>query len=193
MTNIPSSHPAIAALLRSVERRFGQPVSSRQAVQNLAAELRFRVNEDTIQRLWHLRDDGYSTVRHSTLDILSAYAGAHDWDAFVRQVETEQGVESALVPHGEVLTTDSLRPDTRLTIAWLPDRTAVLRYIGNAQWEVEQVSNSTTLAVGDTFFCRTFAVGEPLFLDRLIHLGQPYSACRIGTGNGLSSVCLSAD
>lgn len=190
MTNIPSSHPVIPVLLRHVEQRFGQTINSKQAISRLVAELRFQLNEDTIRRLWHMRDDEYSTIRHSTLDILSAYIGAHDWENFVQQIEKENGVESTLVHHGEVLTTDKMPINSSLTITWLPDRSATLRYIGEAQWIVEKVENSTTLAVGDTFSCRTFAQGEPLYIDRLVHLGQPYSACRIGTINGLSSITL---
>ena len=190
MTNIPSSHPVIPVLLRHVEQRLGQTINSKQAISRLVAELRFQLNEDTIRRLWHMRDDEYSTIRHSTLDILSAYIGAHDWENFVQQIEKENGVESTLVPHGEVLTTDKMPINSSLTITWLPDRSATLRYKGEAQWIVEKVENSTTLAVGDTFSCRTFAQGEPLYIDRLVHLGQPYSACRIGTINGLSSITL---
>ncbi len=192
MTNVPSSHPVIPVLLRHVEQCFGQTITSMQAISRLVAELHFRLNEDTIRRLWHIRGDEYSTIRHSTLDILSAYVGAHDWESYVQQTEKEGGIESSLVPHGRMLTTDKLLPDTLVTITWLPDRMATMRYMGDAQWKVEQVINSTTLAVGDTFSCRTFAQGEPLYIDHLVHLGQSYSACRIGMQNGLSSVAVNA-
>lgn len=188
MTNVPSSHPVIHALLRRVEQRFGQTINSKQAISRLVAELHFQLNEDTIRRLWHMRGDEYSTIRHSTLDILSAYVGANDWENFVQQVEQENSIESALVSHHQIITTDNLHEGEQVTITWLPDRMAVLRYCGNAQWSVEQVENSTTLAVGDTFSCRTFAQGEPLYIDSLVHLGQLYAACRIGSLNGLSSI-----
>ena len=185
MTNVPSSHPVIHALLRRVEQRFGQTINSKQAISRLVAELHFQLNEDTIRRLWHMRGDEYSTIRHSTLDILSAYVGANDWENFVQQVEQES--------HHQMITTDNLHEGEQVTITWLPDRMAVLRYCGNTQWSVEHVENSTTLAVGDTFSCRTFAQGEPLYIDHLVHLGQPYSACRIGTINGLSSIAVETE
>ena len=193
MTNIPSAHPVIPVLLRHVEQRFGQTVNSKQAISRLVAELRFQLNEDTIRRLWHLRGDEYSTIRHSTLDILSAYVGAHDWESFVQQIEKENGVESALVSHNVIVTTDQLPIHARLTITWLPDRSATLRHDGEARWTVEHVENSTTLAVGDTFSCRTFAQGEPLYIDHLIHQGQHFAACHLGTQNGISSIVLETE
>lgn len=193
MTNIPSSHPVIPVLLRQVEQRFGQTINSRQVINRLVIDLHYRLNEDTIRRLWHLRGDEYSTIRHSTLDILSAYVGAHDWETFVQQTEQTNGIESSLVAHQPILTTDQLPLNTRITITWLPDRTATLRYDGEAQWTVEQVLNSTTLSVGDTFSCRTFAQGEPLYIDHLIHQGQAYAACHLGTQNGISSITIEAE
>ena len=74
-----------------------------------------------------------------------------------------------------------------MRIAWLPDRKAVLEYIGNNRWRVDEIINSK-LHVGDTFSARVIAQGQPLIVDNLQTADQHYDGYTIGGKNGLTLV-----
>lgn len=186
MTNIPSSHPMIAVLRQRVEQTLGLRIASTQSIQTLVDTLHCRVNEDTIRRLWQVRQDTYRSIRHSTLDILCAYVGAKDWDDFVATQQTVAGTESELHPHRTIVVADDVAIGSHLLLTWLPDRECEAEYLGTSRWRVVRVVNSRTLAPGDEFYCRTFVVGEAAFLDSLIHDGVSLGAYKIGTQSGLT-------
>lgn len=188
MTNVPSFHPAIAALRKQVEQHLGCTISSLASVRMLVDALHYRVNEDTIMRLWKIKDASYRSVRRSTLDTLSQYVGANDWDAFVAEMQTAEGTESQLHPNDHTIIADRLAVGTQLRLSWLPDRQCILCYQGDYRWLVTESLHSSTLHVGDTVCCRTFTLGRELYLDSVIHDQKEVGAYRIGTHSGLTSV-----
>jgi len=187
ITNVPLSHPAIAVLRQRVEQKLGFCVDSQQSVRELEQTLNFQLNEDTLRRIFGLRQDSYSSLRHSTLDVLVRYVDYTDWKSFVTAVQTELAPESELTPSLNQLCADELGVGEMVEISWLPDRVCRLRYLGNMRWQVVAVKNSTTLAIDDTFSCRVMAVGQEMIVDDITHFGQHYDALHIGKDHGLSN------
>jgi len=162
---------------QAVAAKFGKvpQVPSDFAALSLAIEQATKqtLNADTLSRIWGYKA-GYDSVRKTTLDILRAYANAR--------------VESDFV-HSEVLHADDLNIGQQLQLAWLPDRTCTIEYLGEYQWKVVAIANSK-LQIGDTFSCRSFAQGEPLLVDHLCTQDGEYDAYQIGGQTGLTTVMI---
>lgn len=189
-TRISLFHPVLPQLRKAVETAFGRNLQSQSNIWDFIEAIHHQLNEDTIRRLWGQRKDAYTTVRRSTLDILSRYAGAKDWDNFVQTYQSEAGVESDLHTHMQRIGIEELQIGDRIEFTWLPDRECIAEYNGNAIFRVIMVKNSNGLACGDTFLCRVFVVGEILLLDQLTRNGNVLGCYRAGISNGLSSVRL---
>ena len=67
---------------------------------------------------------------------------------------------------GEEINADDLSIGDALQIAWQPNRKSTLKYLGNQKFEITKTENSKW-QVGDTFFCRHFILGKPLYVDNL--------------------------
>ena len=65
-----------------------------------------------------------------------------------------------------------------------PDRDCTIRHLGKSRFVVEEIVNSK-LSVGDTFECVLFIDGEPLYLNNLVHEGNPPVAYQIGSNSGI--------
>ena len=83
--------------------------------------------------------------------------------------------------------TEDLQPGDRVHIAWLPDRTCILEYLGDYRWRIAEVHHSK-LHTGDTFSCRVIAQNQPLVVDHLHSGGQIYDGYVIGGKTGLTIV-----
>ncbi len=162
---------------RGVETRFGRVPNSPKDFMELSLAIEYAIgtpiNEDTLSRLWGYKPS-YKRVRVSTLRTLSKYASGD--------------VESGLT-HTKVVHADDINVGGKLSIAWLPDRVCTIEYLGEWRWKVVEATNSK-LHVGDTFSCRTLAVGEQLFIDNLEQDGKQYDGYVIGKKNGLTSVTI---
>jgi hypothetical protein len=53
-----------------------------------------------------------------------------------------------------------------LQIAWQPNRKSTLKYLGGQRFEITETENSKW-QVGDTFLCKHFITGKPLYVDNL--------------------------
>lgn len=58
------------------------------------------------------------------------------------------------------------------------------RHKGNCQFEIMEAKN-TKLSVGDTFRCHLMLQHEPLYLDEVVHLGQPAVVYVAGQRDGV--------
>ena len=77
-----------------------------------------------------------------------------------------------------------MRRGQRLIITWRPDRRIVVRHRDNGHFEILEAEN-TKLRVGDTFRCHLMIQHEPLYLDDVVHLGQPTMAYVAGQKDGV--------
>ena len=186
-TNVTSLHPALPLLREAVEQQLGCAIKSQQSVYDLSDALQGQINEDTIRRLWGLRK-GYGSIQRATLDILCRYIGICDWEHFVEKTAISASCESELGAQLPQISADQLAVGQEVELSWLPDRKCRIVFLGNAQWRVELVENSTTLQTGDCFCCRTFVMGQMAYLDSLTRNGVVLGCYRIGIQHGVNCV-----
>ena len=187
--SIKADAPEVKSLLDRVLQFYGRPVGSLLASEQLSDDIfiktHYRVNADTLRRLLGLRNDGYSTVRRTTLNILAQYVGFFDFDKFLNQLRDEGEAQSELTEAIDTVNSANLRTGCRLSISWRPNRRCTLSYKGNLMWQVESVENSSTLRVGDTLFCSQFANGQMVFADRLVRGVETLGGLRLGINGGV--------
>ena len=124
------------------------------------------INAKTLKRFFgYDKTPESSFVRLYTLDVLSQYVGYESWNAYLEHLQLLEGSGSGDFK-GEEINVDDLSFGETLQIAWQPNRKSTLKYLGNQQFEIIETENSKW-QVGDTFFCKHFISGKPLYVDNL--------------------------
>lgn len=144
--------------------------------------MRTLISPTTLKRIWGYIDEPVQP-RRSTLDVLARFVGYPDFRRFSEGLATATDVQSD-VTLAYSINTSTLARGSRITLRWLPDRRCRVRYLGENRFEVEEAEN-TKLAIGDTFRCLLMVEGEPLYLDALVHQGQPPVTYIAGRKDGI--------
>jgi hypothetical protein len=179
-------------LKREVERTAGLQLTEARDFevlsQLLLSHTRERLSPTTLKRLWgYLKNEDVQTRPH-TLDVLARFVGYRNYEDFCAQADRLDEVQSGIKTE-ERITSEGLRRGQRLIITWRPDRRIVVRHRDNGHFEILEAEN-TKLRVGDTFRCHLMIQHEPLYLDDVVHLGQPAMAYVAGQKDGvLVEVC----
>ncbi|MDE5850756.1 MAG: hypothetical protein K2H38_11485 [Muribaculaceae bacterium] len=165
------------AVERSVGRQMRTPRDFAFLRECIYARLRIYMSETTLKRLWEYIPGG--EPRNTTLSQLASFLGYASWEEFLTSNTETDGIPTdkpsgyMLGRHISVL--EDLEAGDRLRLVWAPDRVCVIRYLGEARFEVEK-SEKTRLKSSDTFSCALILEGEPLYLDSLRQNGgEPVS------------------
>ena len=124
------------------------------------------INSKTLKRFFgYDRTEESSFIRLYTLDVLTQYVGYDNWNAYLEHLHLLEGSGSGDFK-GEEIKANDLKIDDTLQIAWQPNRKSTLKYLGGQRFEITKTENSKW-QVGDTFFCKHFISGKPLYVDNL--------------------------
>lgn len=193
--NFKTNLPEIATLRSRVKEKSGLALDTHfhfiQLVAELEKELREHMSETTLERVWGYSTRGYDTASRRTLDVLSRFVGAKNWDDFCNILRKEIGSESNLFTT-KTITSQSLKEGTRLLIGWQPDRLCEIRYLGNNRF-VAVHTEISSIKPGDKFSCLLFEKGRELYMDlfqRADDDGEPSPEARyvVGQLNGLTTL-----
>lgn len=175
ITSFLSDSTDVRQAKQAVEARYGKCPASPADFAELSLFIKQKtgreVSSDTLSRLWGYKR-GYVHVRGSVIEILNAYGHAGEESNFI---------------YSTVVKADDLQTGDRVFIAWLPDRTCTLEYLGDYRWRIADVHHSK-LNAGDTFSCRVIAKDQPLVVDHLRAGKQMFDGYVIGGKNGLTIV-----
>lgn len=161
-------------LRQTVERTAGFKMVTAgnfEELSNLIWEkTRERLSPTTLKRFWgYLKNESVDTRPH-TLDVLAKYVGYRNFDVFCNNRNNYENIQSRIIDSDSIDVKNLIRGES-LHITWIPDRSIVIKYLGNSQFEVIESVNSK-LSIGDTFTCNLFIQNEPLYLSNLIHEGS---------------------
>ncbi len=124
------------------------------------------INAKTLKRLFgYDRTNEESFIRLYTLDVLSRYLDYENWNAYLEHLHLLEGSGSGDFK-GEEINAEDLSIGDTFQIAWQPNRKSTLKYLGNQKFEITETENSKW-QVGDTFLCKHFMMGKPLYVDNL--------------------------
>ncbi|MDE6300464.1 MAG: hypothetical protein K2M19_01945 [Muribaculaceae bacterium] len=180
---------AIECLKRDIEMRFFHtfktPADFKLLSLNIKKETGEVISESTLQRIW-----GYSKSttrpRLTTLTTLARCLDFIDWDAYVVSLIKESRAESDFVNVGS-LSSDDLHPSDRVRIVWMPERSALLEYIGDMRFRVLEAVNAK-LRKDDTFVAHFFRKGSALTCFDVRRGEQTLGNYIAGEKNGLTEV-----
>ena len=145
------------------------------------------INSKTLKRFFgYDRTEESSFIRLYTLEVLSQYVGYESWNAYLGHLHLIEGNGSGDFK-GEEINADDLQIGDTLQIAWQPNRKTTLKYHGNQKFEITETENSKW-QVGDTFLCRHFIFGKPLYVDNLTDKNGVLKSAMyvVGEKNGIS-------
>ena len=166
MDNMEMMQEQLAALRQAVEDRYGQAINSPTDFAGLCDQLALaqgeQISVSTLKRVWGYVT-GYATIRVSTLNILSRYAGCRDWRDFC---DTLANPDVSDFPAGDVVVLSTLKVGDNVEVKWSPGRRIVAQYLGQGRMRVIE-SQRSKLAVGTTFSCNGFVNGEQLILTQV--------------------------
>lgn len=159
----------LTAVEQSIGRKMATPRDFELLSESLARRLGEQLSVSTLKRLWGYVSNDFNPSRY-TIDVLARFVGYNSWEKFV------SGRAGNVPPSDPIMAaslnvSESLTAGARLRLTWAPDRECVVRYLGNAEWTVEQ-SRNTRLQAGDEFKCGLIIAGEPLYLDDLRQQGR---------------------
>ena len=179
--------PEIVELRKCIEENMKRKMRTPNDFVFLSGAVFDRVRETisptTLKRLWgYLPNEEVQTRRH-TLDVLARLTGFHDYEDFCARVDGLDDVQSGILSEAGI-TTERMKRGQRLVIIWRPDRRIVVQHLGDSRFEVVEAEN-TKLCVGDTFRCHLMIQHEPLYLDDVVHLGQPAMTYVSGLRDGV--------
>ena len=143
------------------------PSDFNQLQQDIKAKLpQSAINAKTLKRLFgYDRTNEKSFIRLYTLDVLSRFLGYENWNAYLEHLHLLENSGSGDFK-GEEINAEDLSIGDTLRITWKPNRKSTLKYLGNQKFEVAETENSKW-QVGDTFLCKHFIMGKPLYVDNL--------------------------
>ena len=183
----------IERLKKAVELRFGKTIGSPADFDELSMDIALAggksISPTTLKRIWNYISDCGDAYRPSlySLSTLASYAGFKDYDDF-KQSRDDAGSQSWLY-FGETLLSRDIPGGAVIELYWYRGRHVTLRCTSEGQFEVLKSVNSK-LREGDLLECTSFTRKAPLYVNRLLRLGQPATTYVAGARFGISfSVC----
>ena len=180
-------------IIDMLARRAGHELRLPADCEHLALDIQSRTGEHvgatTLKRLLGFAAD--ERMPHATtLDIVARYLGYSHWQQ-LQQMADEQGNSGFDATDGE-LRSASLSPGAQLAIAYPPDRSLRLTYLGNDRYHVDQSRNSK-LCQGDELAVAAFILHHPMLATAVWRNGRllgPFTAGRIA---GLTQIQILSD
>lgn len=172
----------ITNLKEDIELKFGRKITTPSVFDSLCLDIKKdtgkEVSQSSLKRLW-----GYVKYPHQPrleiLSILSQYIGYKDWKDYISSNNdldfsdflTKDIIESKRLKGGEII-----------QISWPPNRTCVLKYLGDFRYEIKRALNAK-IKTGDFLSCALIVKGEPFMCSSIIRDGELISECYIAARN----------
>lgn len=185
-TESPYIEELKAVISKSVMRSMEGPKDFKYLYDTIRERTNETIGENTLKRLWGYVE-GYETIRESTLDALCRFVGYPDWNTFVADYCGEKDFQSSHRVVQATLTVDAMKEGDLLAIEWNPNRRLTLKHVGNGVFDVTDAHNSKIVA-GDRFHCERFIIGEPLYIDNLVHNDDEPALFVVGKQGGLTKI-----
>ena len=190
--NINIDSPQLAALRKEIESSTGS-MQSHSGFVILSDLIKLKCKEhisiSTLERIWGYSTRNASNVSVGTLDVLSRFVDAKNWEGFCNRLCESGKMESELFSSDDAIDCSTLATGTRLRLAWMPDRVCEVEYLGNNRFVATACWNSS-IRPGDRFSCLTIQKGRELYMDNFVRCGEepPVPAARyvVGQTSGLT-------
>ena len=144
-----------------------------------------KISISTLKRLFGFVN-GVQDPRLYTLDILAKYLGFNNWDVYLEEIKSNCSSEFFNIERIDV---ESLALETKIKIAYEPNRIIELNYVGDFYFKIETTVNSK-LQVGDIVKITNFVKNFPLFISEVKRNNQNLGQYRAGKSGGLSELKL---
>ena len=128
--------------------------------------------------------------RRSTLDILARYLDFADFDNLLLELGEEADI-SAFSPVKSI-DIDSLAEEATIKITYDPNRTLILKYLGNFRFRIEEAVGSRNLKEGDELIVSQIAAGHRFVASHVYRNGQDLGSYEAAKSRGVGEIEVSA-
>lgn len=177
-------------LKHDVEKSCTHHIKTSKEFEILMYQMKERIGDylstTTLKRIWGYVE-GYQGIREDSLDFLSRFLGYPDWKTYVAERCGDKKKRSSHYIITNALFVEDIDTNEMLEIYWEPKRRLLLKCLGNGQFETIEAENSKITA-GDIFRCERFIIGEPLYINNLVHNGEEPRLFVAGKNGGLTKV-----
>lgn len=174
-------------IILHIEKKFGKEIRYPSDCDALSEDVflhtKQKISVSTLKRLLGFVN-GVQDPRLYTLDILAKYLEYTNWDVYLEEIKSSNNSEFFNV---ERLDVESLAVETKIKIAYEPNRIIELKYIGNFNFKIESSENSK-LQVGDIVKITNFVKNFPLLISEVKRNDQNLGQYRAGKSGGLSEI-----
>lgn len=182
--------PEILQLRRDIEQSIQRNVNTPADFEFLSGVIwertKTNISTSTLKRLWGYID-GADNTRQCTLELLSKTLGFKSWKEYTENIAKTKPEQSDFLTNSFHIYSEDLQVGDCLEIKWMPNRECTIEYLGKCKFMITKAIN-TKLSIDDTFFCRFFITGQPLYIDNLVHNGELPTAYVIGKRDGITSI-----
>lgn len=175
-------------LRKAVEEKSGFKATTSNDFERLAETITDSgsgyISSSTLKRLWGYVKDTRGKHK-ATLDVLARYAGfPRGYTELEQDVTCKANIESGY-DSKRVLDLLTVEPDTMIQLDWLPDRSVVLRCLGDCVLQVTE-SHNAKLKVGMKVRCPRIVDGEKLIVDLITPDQKKSLVYEAGKTNGVT-------
>lgn len=175
------------AIIIHIEKKFGKEIRYPSDCDSLSEDVflhtKQKISISTLKRLFGFVN-GVQDPRLYTLDILAKYLGFNNWDVYLDEIKSNSSSEFFNI---ERLDVESLAVETKIKIAYEPNRIIELNYVGDFNFKIETSINSK-LQVGDIVKITNFVKNFPLLISEVKRNYQNLGQYRAGKSGGLSEI-----
>jgi len=148
-------------IIIQIEKKFGKEIRYPSDCDSLSNDVflytKQKISISTLKRLFGFVN-GVQEPRLYTLDILAKYIGFNNWDVYLEQIKSNSSSDFFNI---ELLGVESLALETKIKIAYEPNRIIELNYVGDFNFKIE-TSINIKLQVGDIVKITNFVKKTPL-------------------------------
>jgi hypothetical protein len=148
---------------KQVEQKTGQeiryPRDCTMLAEKIFSQCNCRISASTLRRLFGF-DKSKNAPRDYTLDIIAQYIGYPSWGAVLKSLNSK---EEKPVKEIMEVNVPSLKRGEKLELAYKPNASLLIEYIGNTRFKVLSATNSR-LKKDEIFKANLIAKHRPMFV-----------------------------
>lgn len=167
-----------------VDRKMKTPKDFKILSDIILSRSHLYVSPTTLKRMWGYLNETTS-IRTSTLDILSKFLGYTEWTDFCKYYcRFNSNLQEGGIAKAH-LSVNALKVGEKIKIDWMPKSSCTLEYLGNYTFKIITGTYSN-LKNGDLIHCFYVIEGQPLYLTDSTIKGKEYDVYCIGKIGGVT-------
>ena len=155
-------------------------------VEDIQRVTKQHLGKNTLRRIFNFNMTNNVVPRESTMDVIARYLGYSDYKYMLKELGPVADI-SVFAPVDSLDSSD-VKPGTQVQITYDPNRIAILSYMGENKWLVNEIEGSHNIKKGDILTISQMAVGFQLIVSSVLRDGVDLGSYLAAQERGLKSI-----